>query len=285
MEQPDTQDSVVVDAPVPESQDIPETQDDDSGEGSEDLQAQTTEEDELEEELEGVKVRGKKDLIEKLKAERLMQADYTRKTQEVAEQRKAFETERAQHQQLTRAYLGEVAQIVAVDNRLAQFAKADWQALSDQDPAQAQKLWFEFQQLQGTKNQLIQNLTQKQQQAAMEEQHTSAKRLQEAAAAVARDIKGWSPELQSKLTATAKTNGYSDEEVRSITDPRAVKLLHKAYLYDQLIAQRKPTTPPATPPAPVARVSGAGATVQRKLSQMTDAEYAKARRDYIAKHR
>ena len=55
--------------------------------------------DELEDELEGVKLKGKKDALEKLKAERLMQADYTRKTQEVAEQRKAIEAQRAQVQQ------------------------------------------------------------------------------------------------------------------------------------------------------------------------------------------
>lgn len=287
MEQPETQDSGVIEsAPVSESQDLPETQEAVSAfDSPEDLQdTQTTEEDELEEELEGLKIRGKKDLIEKLKSERLMQADYTRKTQEVAEQRKAFEAERTQHQQLTKAYLGEVAQIVAVDSQLAQFAKADWQALSDQDPQQAQKLWFQYQQLQGTKAQLVNNLTQKQQQAAMEAQHASAKQLQEAAAAVAREIKGWSPELQVKLKETAKSNGYSDDEVGGITDPRAVKLLHKAYLYDQLMSQRKPA-PPAQPPAPVARVTGAGATAQRKLSDLSDADYAKARREYIRKHR
>ena len=100
---------------------------------------------------------------------------------------------------------------------------------------------------------------------------------------MARDIKGWSPELDRALKKTAMDLGFSEEEAR-VTDPRTIKLVHKAYLYDQLMAQRKPAAP-ATPPAPVARVSGGGATVQRKLSQMSDAEYAKARRDYIAKNR
>jgi len=49
---------------------------------SEELESEQSEdeEDELEEDLDGVKVRGKKEALERLKAERLMQADYTRKT-------------------------------------------------------------------------------------------------------------------------------------------------------------------------------------------------------------
>ena len=57
-------------------------------------QAEDGTDDETEEELDGAKIRGTKAAIEKIKAERLMQADYTRKTQTVAEERKAVEAER-----------------------------------------------------------------------------------------------------------------------------------------------------------------------------------------------
>lgn len=280
LEQPATDSAEVADTPAPSifDTDTPEVESDT------DLPEQAPEEDEAEDEIDGVKLRGKKELLERIKSERLMQSDYTRKTQEVAEQRKAFEAERAQHQQITQSYLREVAQIVATDERLSQFQKVDWQALSDSDPVQAQKLYFEFQQLQGTKAQLQNSLMQKQQYDAMQAQQTTAKRLQEARAVVERDIKGWSPELQAKLVEAGKSNGYEAQELQNLTDPRAVKLLHKAYLYDQLVSQRaKPAAPP--PPPPVTRVTGSGAASTRKLSDMSDTEYAAARRNYIAKHR
>ena len=93
--------------------------------------------DDLEDEVDGVKLRGKKDALEKLKAERLMQADYTRKTQEVAEQRRTFDAEREQFQraaQTHQQYLREIGQLTGIDERLAQFSQVNWQALTDQDP-------------------------------------------------------------------------------------------------------------------------------------------------------
>ena len=64
-----------------------------SNESGEELQGQELEQspelDEIEEELEGVKLRGKKEALERIKAERLMQQDYTRKTMSHAEDRKS----------------------------------------------------------------------------------------------------------------------------------------------------------------------------------------------------
>ena len=53
------------------------------------LETQQQPEDEIEEEFEGLKVRGKKDLLEEFKKGRMLHADYTRKTQEVAELRRS----------------------------------------------------------------------------------------------------------------------------------------------------------------------------------------------------
>ena len=72
--------------------------------------------DEIEDEPDGVKVRGKKELVAKIKAERLMQADYTRKTQEVAEQRKAMEAQReqvAQQMKMAQEFAEEIGAVKA----------------------------------------------------------------------------------------------------------------------------------------------------------------------------
>ncbi len=214
-----------------------------------------------------------------------MQADYTRKTQEVAEQRKALEAEKQHHQQLSQHHLREVAQVIAIDERLAQLQQVNWNQLSDSDPVLAQKLWIENQQLQANKGQLLGNLAQRQQQAKLDEERRIATLKQEAAAVVAREIKGWGPELDVKLRENALRLGFPEEVLANVTSPAFVKMAHESYLYHQLMQQRSKPSAPVTPVKPVTRVGGGGATNTKRLSDMSDAEFAKARRDYIAKHR
>jgi hypothetical protein len=262
-------------------------------ETGEELQPQQPEPDEAEEELEGVKLRGPKDALERFKAERLMQADYTRKTQEVAESRKAQEAREAQFQQAAQAhqqFIEEISDLRAVDRRLQEFEKAGvtfqaLNALADTDPVQALKLQNELNSLQAKKAELTGSITQKQRAQAMESQRATAKQVYEAQQVLARDIKGWSPELANKLTDYAvKEAGYPPQVLESVTQPAFVKTLHKAYLYDQLQKQRTAKTP-AAPAPPASRVGGGGATVTKKLSEMSDAEYTAYRQKYVKNHR
>jgi hypothetical protein len=250
------------------------------------IEAAPVDEDE-EDELDGVKIRGKKEALEKLKAERLMQADYTRKTQEVAEHRKAFEAERAQFQQAAQThqqYIREVAQLTAIDDRLSQFSQVNWQALTDQDPVQALKLHTEFTQLQAHKGQLVNALTQKQQQAQQMQQRETAKQLMEARQVLEREIKGWSPELAGKLKEHGIKRGIPAEAMESITQPAIVKLIHDSYLLDQLQKQRT-AKPPAEPAKPATRLSGSSAVSTKEPSQMSDREFAEWRKRQIAQRK
>jgi hypothetical protein len=283
LEQPATPDSAVGDTTTVDSADLPDS----NLEGTDgELGDQQTPE-EIEEELEGIKLRGSKESLEKLKSERLMQADYTRKTQEVAETRKSLEADRAQFQESAKShqqYIREVAQVVAIDDRLAQFSQVNWQALTDQDPVQALKLHTEFTQLQARRGQLANALTQKQQVQQQEQQRTHAKQLMEARQVLEREIKGWSPDLAGKLMEYGSTQGFSAQELNNVTQPALVKVLHKAHLYDQLQKQRQ-AKPTATPAPPVTRVSGAAASSTKPLSEVSDAEFIRRRREYISKHR
>ena len=72
-----------------------------------------------------------------LKGALLMQADYTRKTQEVAEQRrqheervKAFEAGQRSHTE----HLSDLARVVAYNDAIAQFEKADWPQIRANNP-------------------------------------------------------------------------------------------------------------------------------------------------------
>jgi len=74
-----------------------------------------------------------------------MLSDYTRKTQELSESRKAFEGERegfTKEQEAKRLHFETAAKVIAyndqiksVDDQLAQYAKVDWQALAQTNPA------------------------------------------------------------------------------------------------------------------------------------------------------
>lgn len=113
---------------------------------------QSEEDDELEE----VEWGGKKAAVPKwLKPGLMMQADYTRKTQEAAEQRRAFEAEAAQQRQAFEANLKVSDDVVAakaevhrVTTELAEYRKltpADWQTLrANPDAYQAHRDNFEF---------------------------------------------------------------------------------------------------------------------------------------------
>lgn len=284
LEQPAPElDSAAGDTATTDPVDLP---DDNADTTDAELDTQQTAE-EIEEELDGIKLRGSKEAVEKHKAERLMQADYTRKTQDVAETRKSLDAREAAFQENAKnhqAYIREVAQVVAVDDRLAQFANVNWTALTDQDPVQALKLHTEFTQLQARRGQLVGSLTQKQQAQQQEQQRSHAKQLMDARQVLERDIKGWSPELAGKLAEYGSSQGFTAQELSNVTQPALVKALHKAFLYDQLQKQRavKPTPKPAEP---VTRVGGGNAVTTKDPARMSDAEFSAWRKRQIAQRK
>lgn len=223
---------------------------------------QSDDEDDLEEDLDGLKVRGKKDAIEKLKAERLMQADYTRKTQEVAEARKnadaerqAFEVERQVHLQ----NLQEVATMRAIEMQLQNFSQVNWQQLADQDPVQAMKLDHQMRHLQSQREQLRASVAQRHEQFTQAQQHEAARQLAEGQKVLQRDIPGWGPELASKLSKFALANGYSEREVAAIRSPAMVRSLYREYQVAEAKKQATKRTPQVQA-APVTRVNSASKT-------------------------
>ena len=223
----------------------------------------------------------------KLKDAFLRQADYTVKTQTIAEERRAFEAAQqafVQRQQFQSQHIERIAEVKAIDHRLEQFSKLDWNALTDADPVQAMKLDREMRALQATRGQHVAAITQAQETAAQQTSQATARSLQEARETLAREITGYgTPELTKALSETAKGLGFKPEELANVNDPRAVKMLHKAYLYDKLVAEKKAPTPNAV--KPITRIAGATATAEKSPSAMTDAEFAKWRSRQIAQRK
>jgi hypothetical protein len=174
-----------------------------------------------------------------LKGAFLMHADYTRKTQEVAEQRRALDERQSaigQQAQLLREHSQDVSRLIALNDQIAQFDKVEWAGLRQSNPETAQDLWFHYMQLQDARNKATGELQAKVTNRTQELQRHAAKRFEEGRAILQRDIKDWSPDLAGKLTSFGvKELGFTPEEISAVSDPRLIKLMHRAYQGDQAI--------------------------------------------------
>jgi hypothetical protein len=192
------------------------------------------EEDELD--IDGFKVKLPKSAAEKLNAERLMQADYTRKTQELAEQRKAFDAERQTVQQADAQELEARAQLVNINQQLDVYQRTNWQAWTQDDPYAAQMAFQQFQllkdahqQTMGFLNYKAQERQSKQQQAVHAERQAIAKLLEEGTPELKKEIPDWSPVKAAKLKGDmAQRFGIPREDLEEVADPKLFMVMNAA---------------------------------------------------------
>lgn len=234
-------------------------------------------------ETEEVDFGGKKYVIPKeLKGALMATDDYTRKSQEVAEQRRQIEARAAEFEkqrQVHEANTQERAKLFSVEEQLKHFEGVDWKTLTENDPIQAQQLFITYNQLRDAKNGLTQSIQQREHEQSTLAQQATAKAVADGQAVLQRDIKGWSPDLAGKLGNFAVEKfGFDKEAVSQIYDPRVVKLLHAAYIGDQIINKGKSKPDNVTDIKPVQRVAGGKATPVKDPGKMSDSEYQAWRR-------
>jgi hypothetical protein len=205
----------------------------------------------------------------------LRHADYTRKTQELAEQRRGLEQEAAAHSQAIRQDLEGYARLTAVNDQISAYERIDWNTLEAEDPARANTLWRQYSQLKDGRAQLLGELETRREAAAIEAQRETARRAEEGHAILARDIPGWSSELSNRLGALAQTEfGFTPDEVGTVVDPRMVRVLYFAQLghqaqQQQAAARRAAASQSA---APIGKV-GTNAPAGKNPDRMTTAEW------------
>lgn len=192
---------------------------------------------------EGQKYRVPKPLKDAL----LRQADYTRKTQELAEQRRQIE-EKGQTltQQLERseAISKEKVKFESLNERLAEYDKVNWQEVETFDQQNgtnhAQRVLREQLQLRTERDNLGRELYQKEQAHLSDVQLQRAKQLEEGNRVLAQKIPNWSPETAGKISAFVQSEfGLTPQEVGQITDPRWVLVAHRAMLQSEATQQQK----------------------------------------------
>ena len=225
-----------------------ETSDEEQG----DLQPDEQEEDDSEEvEIEGKSYRVPKELKDMV----LMHKDYTQKTQAVADQRRAVE-EQAQaletRQRLMSQTFDKAVEFKAVKDKLSQYEQIDWQSLTDQDPVQAQKLFFTYQQLQRDAQAKYNDY----QKAHTDSEQLTQQQRQQQLAKAEQDLKvrlpDFGPQLAEKIVKNAKDSyGFTAQELEGLTDARHVEVLHDAMKWRALQAE-KPKAMKAVADAPKA---------------------------------
>ncbi|RKQ61230.1 hypothetical protein C8E02_0997 [Vogesella indigofera] len=196
-----------------------------------------------------VKVNGEEQevTLDELLAGYQKDADYRQKTEKLAEDRRAAQSERqaalAERQQLGQQLDRYGFQLEAV---MQDAQQVDWQTLLDNDPQEfmRQKLRVEtaereLMQVNAQRQQLAEVMQQDQVQALNE--HVKHEREQLLA-----KLPEWADESKRKaemgeLRNYMQKQGYRDEEIGQLSDHRALLTIRKAWLFDQLQAKRGST--------------------------------------------
>lgn len=216
--------------------------------------------------VDGFKVSLPKDKAEKLEAERLMQADYTKKTMAAADERKAAQAESQKALQERQAYAQNLSRMQAqLEGALAaQNQNINWQQLLEQDPQQylQQKHLWEQRQV------ALQHNYAEQQKIAAIHQAEQAQRFQHHLQSQQQELLAKLPEWKDESKAKAEkaalreylhSQGYDEQSVNNVADAKVIVLARKAMLYDQLISKAQVATKKvATLPSKVER-PGTGA--------------------------
>ena len=167
-------------------------------------------------------------------------ADYTKKTQQVAEQRKALEAESVaidQARQLRDAY---AERLQAMEQLLSSPEQSEnLEYLKESDPigyavkvAELSQQKEQLQAIQAERYRIAEQQQAEQQQALQGYIAQQAAKLAEVLPEYSDPVKG--EKLRSELRVFAKDIGFTDQELSMVRDSRQVLALHKAMLYDKL---------------------------------------------------
>lgn len=257
-----------------------DVQDDESSDETKDEQSEDSDETEEDEQPQvfTVKVDGKEIevTLDELQKGYSRTQDYTRKTQQIAEARKAVEAETA----AIRAEREQYAQLLgALQQQLESAGEqpVDWDRLYAEDPIE----WVRQRELARDKQErkaAIQSEQQRLSQLTVQQQteEMKAKLAQEQELLISA-VPEWKDPQKAKaekalLVEFGRKIGFSEDELKNVYDHRAVIALRKAALYDQMVSKRKDIKPVVNNgPRPV-KPSAAG-----RVSSTTEGTRAKQR--------
>ena len=173
------------------------------------------------------------------------QSSFTKKSQQLAEDRKAMEslqqqynTEVSQIQQERQQYT-QYLQNVIENSKLDEWGSIDWEALKRDDPIEFVTKREEQRMAKDQVRQLQAEQSSAQQKVHQGQQQQWADTVKTEHAALVDKLPDWGKpdaqrELAGKLRDYAKVQGYQDEEIDTLVDHRSFIVLNKARMYDEL---------------------------------------------------
>jgi hypothetical protein len=175
-------------------------------------------------------------------------ADYTKKTQEVAEARKAVESERQKIEEASRLRDQYAERLGVIEQMLSQTEKAeDLSALKETDPIGYAVKVAE----QSEREKQLAAVRAERQRLAQSQQAEQSERLKAHLASEAAKLRDAIPEMTDEVKGEvvkrdirdfAKSIGFSEQELAQVYDSRAVLTLYKAMQYDKLMKGKSDLT-------------------------------------------
>ena len=242
-----------------EAEEVEEEAPEEEGQAEEETEeSEQSEEEEAEEEVElvaeedlkyTIKVGGEEMEvdIDELKSGYQRQADYTRKSQALAEQRKGTEkiqAERMQLEQERQMYANGLQMLQEQQSaKLQDFDKVEWETLKQEDPYAYMIKKDEYRDAQ----ERVSNAAQ-QQALIQQEQHTAARQVrgqfvQQEYARLVAALPEWNDKdstIKKDIQEYATSVGFRPEEINQLADHRSVLVIKKAMEYDELIKKVAP---------------------------------------------
>jgi len=195
--------------------------------------------DPVEDDTEEVEHEGQKYKVPKaVKPLLLMQADYTRKTQAIAERDRALaerESVVTQQAEVATALRAEIGKVETLRSQLGAFEGIDWAAaraatreIADPNERQLARdqvddAYFQYQNLAKAVDDAEAGLTTKEQEFRLQSERAVATAMQETVQVLAKEIPNWGEKTLQAIVQTGADYGFTVDDFKVMTDPRAWK--------------------------------------------------------------
>jgi len=217
-----------------------EASEDESEDESEDKDA-PEDESEVEAEFVEVEVNGKLyEVPVELQDSLLRQEDYTKKTQEVASQRKEAEVQLGQVKQQMQEFefansvrddVMKAQQLEARAEEYNEYLRANIEQLS---PTEIEKIKFGIEDARRERDDLVSSVHGKHKEFQQAQEQSFTELLKKGTEVLQQKIPGWGEDQQKQVRDYALSNGFTEAEISQVVDPRQVEVLYKASQYDSL---------------------------------------------------
>jgi len=222
--------------------------------------------------------------IDELKSGYQRQADYTRKSQALAEQRKgteAIQSERQQLEQERQMYANGLQMLQEQQTaKLQDFDKVDWETMKEEDPYQYMLKKDEYRDAQERVNNAAQQqaLIQQEQQAASNQ--ARGQFVQQEYARLVAALPEWNDKdstIKKDIQEYATSVGFRPEEINQLADHRSVLVIKKAMEFDKLTKKVAPKKK-AVKKVPKVQKAGRGTSKEETAAEALKAKRARLRK-------